>query len=139
MIKRTITYEDYNGVSRTEDFYFNLSKAELTEMELGTTGGMSEMLKKIIDAKDTPSIVKVFKGLLLKAYGIKSDDGRRFIKTPELSKEFSETPAYSQLFMELATDADKASEFVNGIIPNVPENPDQMKISALSGNSDTNT
>lgn len=138
MIKRTITYEDYNGVSRTEDFYFNLSKAEIAEMELSTTGGMGEMIRRIIEAQDTPAIVKIFKEILFKAYGEKSADGRRFIKSPELSLEFSQTEAYSQLFMELATDADKAAAFVNGIVPNIPENPDQKKITALPGNGDNN-
>lgn len=120
MLKKTITYTDYNGVSRTEDFYFNLTKAEITEMELSTAGGLGEMLQRIIDAKDTPSLVKVFKDLLLRAYGVKSSDGRRFMKSEEISREFAETEAYSQLFMELATDAQKASDFVNGIVPEMP-------------------
>lgn len=117
MLKKTITYTDYNGTERTEDFYFNLSKAEIMEMELGTTGGFGEMIQNIINAKDIPSIVKIFKDLVLKAYGEKSPDGKRFIKSPELAEEFAQTEAYSILFMELATDADSASAFVNGIIP----------------------
>ena len=117
MIKKTITYVDYNGAERTEDFYFNLSKAELMEMEMGTKGGLTEELQRIINAQDTPEIIKVFKGLLLKSYGQKSPDGKRFIKSEELSEEFEQTEAYSQLFMELATDDKKASDFVNGIIP----------------------
>lgn len=117
MIKKTITYVDYNGTERTEDFYFNLSKAELMEMEMGTKGGLTEELQRIINAQDTPEIIKVFKGLLLKSYGQKSPDGKRFIKSAELSEEFEQTEAYSQLFMELATDDKKASDFVNGIIP----------------------
>lgn len=117
MLKKTFTYTDYNGVERTEDHYFNLSKAELMEMELSTTGGLAEMINKIVAAQDAPAIVKVFKDLVLKAYGQKSADGRRFIKSKELSDEFAQTEAYSQLFMELATDADAASKFVNGIVP----------------------
>ena len=117
MLKKTFTYTDYNGVERTEDHYFNLSKAELMEMELSTTGGLAEMINKIVAAQDAPAIVKVFKDLVLKAYGQKSADGRRFIKSKELADEFSQTEAYSQLFMELATDADAASKFVNGIVP----------------------
>lgn len=117
MLKKTFTYTDYNGVERTEDHYFNLSKAELMEMELSTNGGMAEMIDKIVKAQDAPAIVKIFKELVLKAYGKKSDDGRRFIKSEELSNEFAQTEAYSQLFMELATDADAASKFVNGIVP----------------------
>ena len=117
MLKKTIEYTDCNGVERKEDFYFNLTEAELVEMEHGTTGGFSEMIKKIIAAQDTPTIVKVFKDLLLKTYGEKSPDGKRFIKSEELSTAFSQTEAYSKLFMELASDSDKAAEFVNGVIP----------------------
>ena len=117
MLKKTITYEDYNGEERTEDFYFNLNQAELTEMELGITGGLSEMIKKITQAKDTPSIIKIFKDLILKSYGEKSPDGKRFVKSDELSLQFSQTEAYPILFMELATDENAAADFVNGIIP----------------------
>lgn len=117
MLKKTITYTDYNGTERTEDFYFNLSKAEITEMEMSTVGGFAEMIQNVVNAQDAPAIIKIFKDLVLKAYGQKSPDGRRFIKKPELSEAFSQTEAYSQLFMELATDADAAAKFINGIIP----------------------
>ena len=121
MIKKTVTYKDYNDVERTENFYFNLSKAEVLEMEMGTDGGMAETIQRIIDAKDAPAIIRVFKDLVLKAYGVKSDDGRRFMKVqPDGSRyadDFKETEAYSQICMELATDADAAAEFVNGIVP----------------------
>lgn len=117
MLKQTRTYTDYNGFQRTEDFYFNLSKAEIMEMELSTTGGMQQMVNKIIAAQDTPELVKIFKELLLKSYGEKSADGKRFIKSRELSDAFEQTEAYSDLFMELATDSDKASAFINGITP----------------------
>ena len=122
MLKKTITYTDYNGSERTEDFYFNLTKAEVVEMEMSTTGGLAEMIKKIVAAQDAPSIIAIFKKLILKAYGEKSPDGKRFIKSDEISNAFSQTEAYSQLFMELATDADKAAEFVNGTTPNVDKN-----------------
>ena len=112
MLKKEITYKDYNGTERTESFYFNLSQAELMEMEMSTSGGYAEMVQAIVAAQDSPSIIKIFKDLILKAYGEK-----RFIKSNELSTAFSQTEAYSNLFMELATDADKAAEFVNGIIP----------------------
>ena len=118
MLKKIITYTDYNGVERTEPFYFNLSKAELMEMELGVTGGMTEMLDKIIAAKDAPSLMKTFKEMIMKSYGIKSDDGKRLIKSEELSIAFIQTEAYSVLFMELITDDKAAADFVNGIIPN---------------------
>lgn len=129
MLKKTITYEDFNGVERKEDFYFNLSKAEIMEMQFGTVGGLDTMLKKIIDAKDVKSIMDTFKMLILKAYGIKSDDGRRFIKSEEISKEFEQTEAYSILYMELASDDNAAAEFVNGIIPKdvATEVSNQMK------------
>lgn len=121
MLKKTITYTDFNGNERTEDFYFNLTKAEIMEMEMSTTGGLAEMIQNIVKAQDAPAIVKIFKDLILKAYGEKSPDGRRIIKVNDagvpLCVAFSETEAYSQLFMELATDADKAAEFVNGIVP----------------------
>lgn len=117
MLKKTITYTDYNGTERTEDFYFNLTKAEIMEMELGTTGGLAEMIQKVVAAQDAPSIIKIFKDLVLRAYGEKSADGKRFIKNDEIREAFSQTEAYSNLFMELATDADAASAFVNGIVP----------------------
>lgn len=117
MIKKTITYTDYNDVQRTEDFYFNLTKAELMEMELATSGGLAEMIQNIVNAKDQPAIIKVFKDLLLKAYGVKSPDGKRFMKSPELTAAFVETEAYSELFMELATNSEAAAAFVNGIVP----------------------
>ena len=121
MITKTIKYTDYNGVERKENFMFNLSKAELMELEMGTTGGLAEMIQKIVETQDAPSIIKIFKDLVLKAYGEKSADGKRFVKVSDtgvpLSIGFSQTEAYSQLFMELATDADKAAEFVKGIVP----------------------
>lgn len=117
MLKKTIKYTDYNGIERTEDFHFNLSKAELMEMEMSTAGGLAEMIQKIVAAQDQPAIIKLFKELILKAYGEKSADGKRFVKSDELSAAFSQTEAYSELFMELSTDSDKAAEFVNGIVP----------------------
>lgn len=117
MVKKTITYTDFNDVERTEDFYFNLTEAEIVELQLGTTGGMAAMMKKIVDSKDSAQIIATFKKIVLKAYGEKSDDGRRFMKTPEITRAFEETEAYSQIFMELAFDASKAADFVNGIMP----------------------
>ena len=117
MLKKTMEYTDYNGVSRKEDFYFNLTKAEIAEMEMSTAGGLAEMIQRVVDAQDAPAIIKIFKELILKAYGVKSPDGKRFIKSKELSDEFCQTEAYSELFMELATDADAAAKFVNGIVP----------------------
>jgi hypothetical protein len=121
MLKKTILFTDYNGLERTEDYYFNLSKAELMEMEMGIVGGFVEMIDKIVKAKDTPELIKVFKDLILKAYGEKSADGKRFIKSPEIATAFSQTEAYTNLFMELATDDVAAAAFVNGIMPKVDE------------------
>lgn len=117
MIKETITYTDYNGVERKEDFYFNLTKAEIMEMEMSTQGGLAEMIQRIVAAQDQPAIIKIFKDLIIKAYGVKSPDGKRFIKNEEVVNEFVQTEAYSQMFMKLATDADAAAKFVNGIVP----------------------
>ena len=117
MLKKTIEFVDYNGVERKEDFYFNLTKAEIMEMEMSTEGGLAELIEKIVATQNTPAIIKIFKQLVLKAYGEKSPDGKRFIKSEELSKAFEQTEAYSELFMELATDADAAAKFVNGIVP----------------------
>lgn len=121
MRKETITFTDYNGNQRTEDFFFNLSKAEVMEMELSTAGGLAEMINKVVSTQDGPQIVKIFKDLVLRAYGEKSADGRRFIKSEELRTAFAQTEAYSELFMKLATNADAAAEFVNGIVP-TPDN-----------------
>lgn len=121
MIAKTIKYKDFNGAEREEKFFFNLTKAEVTEMELSTSGGLGESIKQIVAAQDTPQIIKIFKELILKAYGEKSLDGKRFRKVDDsgvpLYIAFSETEAYSNLFMELATDDVAAAEFVNGIMP----------------------
>lgn len=121
MLTRTFKYEDYNGVMREEEHCFNLTKAELMEMHLGTTGGLDQVVRRIIAAQDNAALVKIFKELILKSYGEKSLDGRRFMKEDEngrpLYKKFEETEAYSDLFMELSTDADKAVEFITNVMP----------------------
>ena len=115
-----MTYRDYDGNERTEDFYFNLTKAEITEMEMSRDGGLVKMIEKIVAEQDVKRIIEIFKDLILDAYGEKSADGRRFIKNAEIKEAFSQTEAYSDLFMELASNADAAAEFVNGIIPQAP-------------------
>ena len=122
MLKKTITYTDYNGHQRTEDFYFNLNKAELVELELSASGGLTVMMDRIIAAEDNPTLFKIFKDRVLKAYGIKSDDGRKFIKNQEVRDDFAQTEAYSVLVMELVSDAEKAAEFFNLIIPQDSDN-----------------
>lgn len=117
MLKKTITFIDYDGNERTEDHYFNLSKAELVEMENSVHGGYIESARRIISAQDSPTIMREFKRMILRAYGEKTADGRRFIKSEELSKAFSETEAYTELFMELYQNPDKAAAFFTGILP----------------------
>ena len=117
MLKKSIKYTDYNGVERVEDFYFNLSKAEVAEMELSVDGGMSAMLEKIVESNNNKEIIAMFKQIILKAYGEKSEDGKRFVKNEKLSEGFAQTEAFSELFVELALNEDKAAEFVKGILP----------------------
>lgn len=117
MLVKSITYPDFNGEIRTEDFLFNLSQAECMEMELSTNGGMQQLIERIVSEKDSEKIVSIFKKLILKAYGIKSPDGKYFRKSDEISKDFESTNAYSVLFMELATNADAAAEFIRKVLP----------------------
>lgn len=117
MLKKTIAYVDYDGNEREEDFYFNLTKAELTEMQLSTTGGLEKMIDNIIKTKDVPRIIEIFKKIIIASYGEKSPDGRRFMKSTEITENFTQTEAYSKLFMELSTDAAAAADFIGGIIP----------------------
>lgn len=119
MIKKTITYTDYDGNIRTEAFYFNLSKVEVAEMEVSAEGGFSKMIENIVSAQDNKRIIEIFKEFILKSYGVKSADGKRFIKSQELRDEFSQTEAYTELFMELSNNAEVAVTFINGIIPQV--------------------
>ena len=117
MIKKTITYTDYNGNQRTEDFYFNLNKAELMRMELGVKGGMTEMMNRMIAAQDAPAMMEVFEDLVRKSYGVKTPDGRGFDKDPKHFEAFKSTEAYSELFVELITNPDACAEFFNGVVP----------------------
>jgi len=117
MLKKTITYEDLDGNPITEDFYFNLSKAELAEMELAVQGGLSEHLQKIVKSQDGGEIIATFKKIIGDSIGRRSEDGKRFIKSEEIKQEFFQSDAYSALFMDLVTDADAAANFVNGIMP----------------------
>ncbi len=121
MLKKQIKYTDYNGVKRDETFYFNLSKVEVTEIEMSVSGGWVQWVEKIVETQSEPELIAIFKDIIFKAYGEKSPDGRRFIKSEELSKAFSETEAFVELFMELATKADAAAAFFNGIVPEMEE------------------
>jgi len=117
MLKRNITYEDFNGETVTDTYYFNLSKTEIVELEFEYEAGLEQALQRIIETKDHKALIAEFKKIVLLAYGVKSEDGKRFIKNDELREEFSQTAAYDALFMELATDANAAGDFVTGIIP----------------------
>lgn len=121
MLKKTITYTDYDGMERTEEFRFNLTKAELVDMELTTAGTFSETMKRIIAEKDIIRIAKLFKELLLKSYGVKSDDGKRFVKSQELSEAFSQTEAYSDLYIELLSNPEEAAKFFAEVAPKMEE------------------
>lgn len=121
MLKKTITYTDYDGLERTEEFRFNLTKAELVDMELTTAGTFSETMKRIIAEKDIIRIAKLFKELLLKSYGMKSDDGKRFVKSQELSEAFSQTEAYSDLYIELLSNPEEAAKFFAEVAPKMEE------------------
>lgn len=124
MLKKTMTYVDFDNNTRTEDFYFNLTKAEVLEMQMVEVGGLEQMLRKMIAEQNIPQLIKYWKFIILKAYGQKSPDGRRFMKSEEIANSFSQTNAYSDLYMELSTDGDKAADFVNAIMPQDLSNPE---------------
>ena len=117
MLKKTITYKDYNGATRTRDFYFNLNKLEVVRIEANTAGGLAERLRSVMEAQDTGAILAIIEDLIQKSYGVKTPDGEGFMKRREDLEAFMATEAYSELFMELASDANNASEFFNGILP----------------------
>lgn len=132
MLKKAIKYFDYDGNERTENFYFNLTKAECMEMELGTSGGIQQMVEKVIETQDNKKLVEIFKEIILRSYGEKSPDGKHFYKSPEISAAFASTEAYSELFVELATNADEAAKFISGVIPQVSDA--DAKISEFKNN-----
>ena len=118
MLKKTVTYEDWNGKTRTEDFYFNLTRAECIQLEYNSgVKSLTDYISTLIDNDDMSIVVKTIKKVLLLSYGIKSDDGKRFIKNDEVREAFEQNPAFDTLYMELATDAKKAAEFFAGVIP----------------------
>ena len=130
MLKKTIKYKDYDGNEREEDFYFNLNKAEITMMEAGEKGGLIKTLMKIMEEQDSKRMIEYFKGIILKAYGEKSLDGRKFVKNDEVREDFEQTEAFSELFMELAFDAKAASDFINGVIPEMPDGAEGVDANA---------
>lgn len=116
MLIKEITYTDYNGNKRTEKFYFNISKAEIIKMDLQTPGGMKEKIETIINRQDIPKVAEMFEEIIMLSYGEKSDDGKYFKKSRELSETFTHTEAYSNLLVELISNPDKAAEFVREVI-----------------------
>ena len=134
MLKKTITYNDYNGNERTEDYYFNLQEAEIMKLEMGINGGLTAKINRIIAAQDVPEIMKVFDELIGVSYGIKSPDGREFIKSPEITKSFMQTEGYNKLFMDFVTKEGFAANFFNELIPNVPDSQKSAEVVPISGN-----
>lgn len=126
MLKEKIKYVDYNGLEREEDFYFNLNRVELVELQISTPGGFDAKLKKAIDDKDVNALIEIVKDLVIKSYGVKSEDGKRFIKSKELTDSFVQSEAYNTLFMKIISDADYAPKFINAIIPAIEENQPQI-------------
>lgn len=131
MYKITETYTDYNGVEKTEDFYFNLTKTDILKMELSEDGGMDQRLDRLVKTKDMKEAIKVFEGLLLLSYGIKTDDGR-FVKSEEARQKFMSSAAYSEIYFKLATDPDEAQKFVEGVIPKSEEFGSSIPAPALA-------
>lgn len=121
MFKKTITYNDFNGVERTEDFYFHLTKAELIKLEFSESGGLTHIIEEITKEEDTEALLNIFDKIIRMSYGKRSLDGKHFEKKPEYADSFLSSEAYSELFMEFMQDANKASEFINGIVSSVPK------------------
>ena len=126
MLKERIKYTDYDGNEREEDFYFNLNETECAELNWSVGGGLQAFIQKIIDERDQTKIIAYFKEFLLKSYGEKSLDGKRFMKSEEISKAFSETEAFNVLFIKLGSDADYAAKFVEQVLPKAKEPKDHM-------------
>lgn len=129
MIKWPITYKDYNGEEHTEDFYFNLNKAEVMQLDLTYNGAFVDYLKSIVERRDGKEMARIYRELILDSYGEKSSDGRRFVKSEELKSAFEQSEAYVELYMQLATEDGAAAKFMEGVLPKVPSdsNPDMEK------------
>ena len=135
MRKETITYTDYNNVTRTEDFFFNLNEAELTALQYGVDGGLKEMLERIVKSNDNKQIMACFHDLIAKSYGEKSPDGRRFVKSTELSEAFMQTEAYNELMLRFMTDANYSAEFINDVLADVTKRTEERNAKKAEGNA----
>lgn len=135
MLTKTMTYKDFNGNDVTETFMFNLTTAEIAELELTASGaeGIGAFIDAILKSKSYDELITFFKRIILKSFGMKSEDGKRFVKSEALSKEFSETNAFSDLFMELISGADAATAFINGIASNALGNQHLSAVNAMPG------
>lgn len=140
MLKKTITYTDFEGNQRTEDYYFNLSKTELMRMELSTEGGLGKKLEGISKSENVPELIKMFEMLIKVSYGVKSDDGKKFVKNEKTTEDFINSAAYDELFMSLITNTDEAIAFFKSIMPGEVqaslENDDRIKELKAKANVD---
>ena len=132
MYKKTITYTDYNGTERTEDFYFNLTKAEIAELDLRHVGGFEAYINRLVSSDDNNAIVDTFKDIIAMSYGEKDPSGRRFVKSKDMAEAFMQTEAYSEFFVDLLTKEGEATAFINGIIPHIEASPDKPLVPAAS-------
>lgn len=131
MYRKKIKFTDYNGVEQEREYLFNLSRAELLEMELLHPEGLGAWIERLVQVDDRATIIQTFKDIILNSYGIKDETGLRFVKSPEISEAFYQSEAYTELFLELVSDADAAAKFVNGIVASVSsESPDKPAIAA---------
>ena len=136
MLKKTIDYEDYNGNKVSESFYFHLSKPELIELEVDYDKGLAAEITKIVETDNNKELIAIFKRIISLSYGVKSADGKRFSKSDDIREEFLESPAYVELFMELATDADAAAEFIKGLMPaDMAASIEEVEAPALTENT----
>lgn len=123
MLKKTITYTDYNGKEQTEDCYFHLNRVELMDIALDLPDDIvdssadGEVRAHLIDKLGNKGMFEFIKTVVTKSYGVKSTDGRRFIKSAELSDEFTQTPMFDKIMTEFATDDKAAANFIKAVIP----------------------
>lgn len=135
MLKKTIKYTDFDDNEITEDFYFNLTEAELVEMETQTGGGLKAKIERIMNTRDVSEIMKIFKDIIIKSYGVRSDDRKRFIKNQEVTDAFVQSNAYSELYIELVSNVNSAIEFITGIMPKkVSSQIDKKQLESLINN-----